>query len=206
MDANAGKEHALPGSLLESVGGLGEGGRPIRTMTTIEDIYKSKVTEPSDINEHLPTLRRYAERCSHVTEFGVRWIVSTWALLAARPNVLVSYDALSPERFGKHIEDVYSVAKDIGVAFTFILADVRLVEIAETDMLFTDTDHTYEQLRTELWRHSPRVRKYIAIHDTFPESAMTRAITEFLSEFPQWTLLERLTNNNGLTILANSTQ
>lgn len=175
-------------------------------MPDIEEIYNSKVAEASDINEHLPTLRRYAERCSHVTEFGVRWIVSTWALLAARPKVLVSYDALSPERFGKHIEDVYAVAKDIGVDFSFILADTRLVTIAETDMLFTDTDHTYEQLHTELWRHSPQVRKYIVIHDTFPDSDMTRAIAEFLSEFTHWTVLELFTNNNGLTILENSKQ
>lgn len=175
-------------------------------MISIEDIYNSKVSEPSDINEHLPVLRRYAEKCSHVTEFGVRWIVSTWALLAARPKVLVSYDALSPNRFGKRIEDVYEVAKEIGVTFSFILADVRIVTIDQTDMLFIDTDHTYEQLHTELWKHSARVRKYILMHDTFPDSDMTRAINEFLSEFNQWKLLERFTKNNGLTILENAKQ
>lgn len=175
-------------------------------MNDIEQIYNAKVAEASDINEHLPTLRRYAEGCSHVTEFGVRWIVSTWALLAARPKALVSYDALSPERFGKKIEDVYAVAEEIGVAFSFILADVRLVTIADTDMLFTDTEHTYSQLRAELWRHSHQVGKYIAIHDTFPDSEMSVALHEFLSEFPEWKVKERFTNNNGLTILARDTK
>ena len=51
----------------------------------IENYYNNLVNTPSDINEHLPTLRKYAEECDHITEMGVRWIVSTYAFLAAKP-------------------------------------------------------------------------------------------------------------------------
>lgn len=35
----------------------------------------------SDIHEHLPTLRALARECDSIAEFGVRGVVSTWALL-----------------------------------------------------------------------------------------------------------------------------
>ena len=34
----------------------------------------------SDINEHLPTLCRYAQECDSVFETGVRGCISSWAL------------------------------------------------------------------------------------------------------------------------------
>src|SRR5438132_2397350 len=36
--------------------------------------------QPSDINEHLPTLMSYAARCNSVIEAGVRYCVSSYAL------------------------------------------------------------------------------------------------------------------------------
>ena len=49
---------------------------------TIASSYAALCARPSDINEHLPTLRAYAERVDSVVEMGVRGVVSTWALLA----------------------------------------------------------------------------------------------------------------------------
>ena len=46
----------------------------------------------SDINEHLPVLREYGDKVDHITEMGVRGIVSTYALLASRPKKMISYD------------------------------------------------------------------------------------------------------------------
>ena len=56
------------------------------------ELYDQKCSEKSDINENLPTLKRYAEECDHVTEMGVRTIVSTYALLMGKPKKMVSYD------------------------------------------------------------------------------------------------------------------
>ena len=50
----------------------------------------------SDINEHLLAINELASGCEHITEFGVRNVVSTWALLAARPKRLVCYDIHDP--------------------------------------------------------------------------------------------------------------
>ena len=65
--------------------------------------YDEKCALTSDIGEHLPVLRRYAAGCGHVTELGVRTVVSTWAFLAGLqaskgqgPKVLVSVDVAAP--------------------------------------------------------------------------------------------------------------
>jgi predicted O-methyltransferase YrrM len=101
---------------------------------------------PSDINEHLDTLRGLARECSHVTEFGTRAGVSTTALLDARPKVLVSYDI---DRLSV-VAVLEEVARGLRCTqFIFRQANVLEVEIEDTDLLFIDTWHVYDQLKEE---------------------------------------------------------
>ena len=58
----------------------------------LQQTYDELCARPSDINEHLPTLKKYAKECEHITEMGVRWVVSTYALLMGKPKKLISYD------------------------------------------------------------------------------------------------------------------
>ena len=57
-------------------------------MELIKEKYESHLSNSSDINEHLPTLVRYANECSHITEMGVRWGSSTYAFLISNPKNL----------------------------------------------------------------------------------------------------------------------
>ena len=57
---------------------------------TLEEYYDTLCNRGSDINEHLPTLKKYSEECDHITEMGVRWLVSTFAFLMGKPKKLVS--------------------------------------------------------------------------------------------------------------------
>lgn len=157
----------------------------------------------SDINEHLPTLRDLSRECSHITEMGVRYIVSSWAFLEGlEKGVLVSVDHKHPSYYGGDITKVEEHAKNKGTKFTFIEADTLKVDIEQTDMLFLDTDHTYLQVKGELERHADKVNKYIVFHDTTScEKEIWPAIEEFLKSNPQWKLFKRYTNNNGITVL-----
>jgi hypothetical protein len=83
------------------------------------------------------------------------------------------------------------------------------VRIEETDLLFLDTWHVYEQLRAELRLHARKARKFIALHDTttFGEQGATArhrglwlAVEEFLAQ-GNFRLKERYQSNNGLTVL-----
>jgi len=180
----------------------------LRDDHTLEAIYQLKRQEQSDINEHLQTLAHYAAQCGHVTEFGVRGIVSTWGLLAGRPRRMVSYDQTHPGSAA--IDNVKACAVAEAIDFDFILADVKNADIEETDLLFIDTYHTYSQLRAELEKHGGKVRRFIVLHDTetwgqqgeaTSERGLIPAYTEWLAKNPAWRVREIFHNNNGLTVL-----
>jgi hypothetical protein len=188
---------------------------------TLDEKYQHLVDTTSDINEHLPTLKKYAEECTHVTEMGVRWIVSTYAFLAARPETMFSIDIQHPSNWGANIKDVEDYAEEINCKYKFWQANNLEIEIEETDLLFIDTWHSYKQLKSELELHASKVRKYIILHDTvlfgtqdelnsydafgwfngFEQKGLMPALDEFLEGNKEWTTHEVFTNNNGLIIL-----
>ena len=175
----------------------------------LEEIYNQKCSTPSDINEHLPTLKRYAEKCEHITEMGVRWVVSTYAFMMGKPKTLVSIDIDSVEAHGINTQDLVELAKTVDVDFKFIIGDTLVIEIEETDFLFIDTFHTYTQLKKELELHSSKVKKYIGFHDTtayaqigeYNQVGLWPAIEEFLYSNRNWYVYEKFANNQGVTIL-----
>jgi len=138
---------------------------------------------------------------------GVREVVSTWAFLNAKPRKMVSYDLYT----STHINEPLRLAKESGIDFSFVEANVLEVDIEKTDLLFIDTAHQYEQLKNELSKHSGKVKKYIILHDTTlfahtDESTgnvggLVKALDEFLEENSNWQRKEVFTNNNGLTVL-----
>jgi len=132
----------------------------------LEKLINTLYTTPSDINEHIPTLIKYGSECEHITEMGVRWILSTWAFLGSSPKILKSYDIQDPSNWGASIKDAYDTAAAYGINFSFTQANVLDIEIEETDLLFLDTWHAYKQLKSELELHASKVRKYIIFHDT----------------------------------------
>lgn len=177
-----------------------------------------------DINEHLPLLRSYASECNHVTELGTRFAVSTLSFLIGKPKKVVSID-LNYHFYKPYEEEVNRFAKECEVDFKFIQADALKINIEETDLLFIDTLHTYEQLSKELRRHENKVRKWIILHDTITfghtdeifysngnisdvltkettiKKGLVPALNDFLTENKNWYIKETFTNNNGLTIL-----
>lgn len=180
------------------------------TQEQVLTAYKTLCEHPSDINEHLPTLKKYAEMCDHVTEMGVRTIVSTWALLAGKPKKLISIDI--------NEIDCSNVKQAAGrtTDFSFVRGNTLEMEIEDTDLLFIDTYHNYDQLKIELERHSGKARKYIILHDTttfgevgesydgIQRRGLWPAVTEFLDSTTEWKIEEKFDNNNGLTVLSRT--
>ena len=181
-------------------------------MDKINDKYNELKDRKSDINQHLPTVKRYAEQCDHITEFGVRKIVSTWALLAGNPKRMISVDIKHPNKFGGNIDEVIDAVIGI-IDYEFKIEDTTKNDIEETDLLFIDTWHHYEQLKSE-FRHATKVRKYIILHDTTTfgikgengKEGLKKAIDEFLGENKDWCIKEIFRNNNGLTVLGRVVQ
>ena len=167
---------------------------------TIEEKYQQLCKIESDINEHLPTLEKYAFLSETIIELGVRGMVSTWALLAGLPREMVSIDIVHPSEHQGDVKEVEEMAKRVGIIWRFMQASSLEIILPRHDLLFIDTIHSYEQLSQELKLHSPHTTKYIIIHDTvLPE--MQRAIDEFLIGNSDWKIKEVFTNNSGLTVL-----
>jgi GT2 family glycosyltransferase len=171
----------------------------------LEEIYNICANQPTDTNALFPDLRRYAEGCRHITEFGVRGVFTTWAFLAAHPKRLIGYDIVP----SYNAEEAKAEAVRGGVEYEFRVGDTLKIDIEETDLLFIDTLHTYAQLKSELERHHSKVREYILIHDT-ESFGLTgedggpgekRAVEEFLVAHPEWVMWEHLPQSNGLTVL-----
>jgi len=116
-------------------------------MNELENIIYQLKNTPTDINEHIEALVKYASQCDHVTEMGVRGIFSTWAFVASKPKKIISYDLYNPSKYGGNINNVYTLAKKYNIEFEFHEANVRDIEIENTDLLFIDTWHVYEQLK-----------------------------------------------------------
>jgi hypothetical protein len=195
----------------------------------IETRYEQKCSSPSDINEHLPVLRKYGSECNHITECGVRSVVSSYAfalsLMGKENNKLIQVDLETNENI--RIFNKECKLSDINTVF-YQMSDLDC-PLEQTDLLFIDTWHVYGHLKRELSRWSSYVNKYIIMHDTtvdewigesirmnmnipkqiidsgIPEDEIKKglwpAIYEFLKEHSEWGIEKRYTNNNGLTIL-----
>lgn len=174
-----------------------------RSVASLAELFHLVSTTPSDISEHCTTLKELASRCETVTEFGTRYGVSTIALLAGEPARMTSYDIARSESVTL-IENAVEKTD-----FRFVQADTLQIEIPNTDLLFIDTLHTYQQLKAELIRHASKVKRTIVLHDTVTfgtrgetgGKGLRPALGEFLSQNLQWSVKADFQNNNGLMVL-----
>jgi hypothetical protein len=140
-------------------------------MEKIREYYEYNKTTPSDINEHLPTLYKYALNCESILELGVRGCVSSWAFLKGLKDNKNTKDGKSlflNDLEECNITDLLNVSKDlnINVAYEWI-NDLKLdCKERRFDLTFIDTWHIYGQLKRELAKFSLLTNKYIILHDT----------------------------------------
>jgi hypothetical protein len=140
---------------------------------------------------------------------GVRTGVSTRAFLVAN-KILRSYDL----ELNQSVVDLFNMAKKFGKDVEYTQADTRTLEIEETDLLFIDTMHTYDQLKIELNIHANKVKKYIVFHDTYTfglvgecgSGGLLTALIEFMKQKPEWKFKIHKINNNGLTVIERIVQ
>lgn len=168
--------------------------------------YTNACNITSDINEHLPVLHELANRCTHVTEFGVRTGMSSRAILSSKASIFRMHDLYADPVIQTLVDQCQSQGMDV----SYIIASVLDIEIEPTDFLFIDTWHTYSQLRSELHRHAHKVKRFLAFHDTTTFGlkdegntgiGLLTAIIEYLIYDPNWRFIHHNYSNNGFTVL-----
>merc|ERR1711916_44870 len=202
----------------------------IYTMDLLVNKYKYVCSDKSDINEHLPTLYKYASECESVIELGVRKVVSTYAFVNGLLNNNSSNKKLLLNDINScDISELLEITKDLKVDIKYEWKNDLELEIKENyDLTFIDTWHIYGQLKRELEKFSKVTNKYIIMHDTTVDGingetvrmkwnaekqsketgipveeikkGLMPAIEEFLENNKNWIMKERFTNNNGLII------
>lgn len=140
-------------------------------MQTILDNYRHHSESTGDINEHLPTLARYASECESIIELGVRGCISSWAFCKglldnSKPVKKMFLNDITV----CDIESLLCAAKspDVNIDVTYQWINDLLVDTSclEPDLTFIDTWHVYAQLKRELEKYSKITKKYIIMHDT----------------------------------------
>jgi len=126
---------------------------------------------PSDINEHMPLIYKYAFGAAHATEIGVRGVVSSWAFLKAGVDRLsegmeFTFRASDISKTGAADDLDRLMQRCPLMNYSFVEGDDLVIEQWSTDVLMIDTWHTYRQLASELERWAPYVNQYILLHDT----------------------------------------
>ena len=199
----------------------------------LQQQYEKACSTPSDINEHVPVLRALAKECSSVVEIGLRSMVSSWGILqglsenSSSDRSYLGIDIQAPP--SNILRAATQLAELNDLSFQFWEANDMDIDILPAEMLFIDSLHTYLHLTYELEKFSPKISKYICMHDTsapwgdmddpwdygtilnYPSeysrarSGLWPAVEDFLKRHPEWTLQTRLLNNHGFTILKRVT-
>jgi hypothetical protein len=195
--------------------------------------YQLACSTPSDIYQHVSTLRSLAMECSSVVEIGLRSMVSTWGILlglSESPFTSHCYYGIDIQcPLNDTLNYARKLAEESGILFNFWQANDMHIDIEPTDMLMIDSLHTYCHLTYELEKFSPKVNKYIVMHDTsapwgdnedseyhgdyseYPpeydrsKKGLWPAVEDFLKRHPEWALYDRYFNCHGLTILKRTT-
>lgn len=140
-------------------------------MSLLETKYIELCNNPCDINEHLPTLKEYAQECSSVFETGVRGVVSSYALLYGLVENKTTNNKLIFLNDIEHcdISEFKKLADDNSVSVKYAWnnnLDLVFSPNETYDLTFIDTWHVYGQLKRELEKFSKITNKYIIMHDT----------------------------------------
>jgi len=177
--------------------------QPRATISEHSELMAWAKSNPRDLDKHLDKIAEYAAKCDHVTEVTHRR-ESTVALLAARKKVC-SYQSEHDPLIGRLI-DIFPTKLD--AKLVKIDSPPQLVE--ETELLFLDTVGTYDRLKVELFLYTPKVSRYIIIHDTqvYAEKGeyggsrgLLPALREFMREQPEWSVIYHTTEQYGLTVI-----
>ena len=136
-------------------------------VEVVEQEYEKRLNTPSDIYEHLATLKQYASECESVLELGVRKCVSSWALALGLLNNSGKRTMYMNDINVCDTSLIETVSKQTDLKIVAKWGNNLELELEEdVDLTFIDTWHVYGQLKRELARFAPRTKKYIIMHDT----------------------------------------
>lgn len=175
-------------------------------LTTIDALFNEVELIPRDLNQHMGAFRILSSQVDDVVELTGRR-ESTIGFLAGRPKTLYSFTT-EPDN---HTAKAAALVADTTTLHSRRLTMGTILEnLPENDLLFIDTKHTYQQLRSELEAYAPACRRFIVTHDTEiygergedGQLGLRLAIAAFCDAHPDWAVIDHTPNQYGLTVLS----
>ena len=167
------------------------------TWECMEEYYVALIQSFGPSSEHLPTLRRLVSGMNlpRVVELGTHHGNSAFALMMGKPDSMACVDIMPC----KYIDDLLRLASLTEVKFEFHQKDSRDADafMGPVDLLYVDSEHTYDLVKAELQVHKSKCRRYIVFHDTVTTPEIVPAIEEELTDF---NLVEEYQNGHGLQV------
>lgn len=174
---------------------------------TLEDLFNRLKSVERDLNQHMPAMRSAVEG-GVVVEITNRQ-ESTVAFAAALPEELHSFQL----EVTAEVNLAYTCLQQLRKRVThFRAGSAQIAEIPECDLLFIDSEHTFERLSDELSRFGNRCRRFIVMHDTTSfglagdlgqgKRGLRHAIADFLYRNGEWGVAVHTDVQHGMTVLA----
>lgn len=175
---------------------------PKEGIASVEDAFEFSIKLPRDFDQHMQTLRTYADKCEHVTEFSIRR-ESTIALCASQAKTVLSFNS------ERHDSLVAAVKKLRGDSFIQKQQEIEDPDF-KTDLLFINDKHTANRVIWLLEKYGLRTSHYIVLHNTTiygergedSTAGIMHAVRAFLKQHPEWTVIEHSLKQYGLTVLS----
>ena len=172
--------------------------------------YRSRTSE--DAGWYFDVLKEICakEEVRVVTEWGTFQGCSAAAMATQDIDVLWTYDTKVHCPVERDVIKSYISSK---IDFQYKIGDTRKGEEIEVDFTFLDNVHNGTWVYQELKAHAPKVKHYIAIHDTLlqdrgmPEKLdstkdiVWHGVTKFLKENTDWKLYKHVLEGSGIAVL-----
>jgi hypothetical protein len=140
-------------------------------MEEIRDEYIKLCKTSSEMNEHLPTLLKYASECNSVLELSVRGCISCYALvyglLKNKNNETKEFNMKDIREYNiKELINYCNSLPEKTSIYYFLMNEANINLNKKVDLTFINTWHVYGRLKRELEKFSKITNKYIIMHDT----------------------------------------
>jgi hypothetical protein len=184
-------------------------------LDSIEAVFDHCQSRPRDLDQHMKTLRDLAMKVDRITEFTARResTVAFAAGLSQKGAALTSYQSENDTVLAK-LNGLLPSDKSVTVHRCDNSDSIATIE--ETDLLFLDTEHTYDKLSEELRKFGPSTKRFIVCHDTaeFGESGtdgrpafgLMTAIRDYCKDHREWSVIRHDMHQYGLTVLGRQKQ
>jgi hypothetical protein len=140
-------------------------------MNYIAIKHKYLSSQPSDINEHLPTILEYVKQSASALVLAGTSVQPYWTFTHGLINNNQEKKVLyynTPAAIDKdEFTNVIRHLKNLSITFSgddYLVYD--LPENTTVDLTFIDSWHVYGCMKRELERFAPKTNKYIVMHDT----------------------------------------